>query len=138
MGGIRDTVKLNEVVIFGAVLAAGWFFVNRGKTESKLPPQEPGTDPNSQQWADYWANFVNQINNNAPGVDAAGQWEPPPAAAPFLDTIYSTERAQGIPHNLLARLLYQESHFRSDIINGTTVSPAGAVGIAQFAAARAA
>ncbi|HKJ08910.1 MAG TPA: lytic transglycosylase domain-containing protein, partial [Gammaproteobacteria bacterium] len=37
-----------------------------------------------------------------------------------------------MPHNLLARLLYQESRYREDIISGRTVSSAGAVGIAQL------
>jgi soluble lytic murein transglycosylase-like protein len=39
---------------------------------------------------------------------------------------------RGVPADLLARVLWQESRFRPDIINGTTRSSAGAVGIAQF------
>jgi len=37
-----------------------------------------------------------------------------------------------LPRNLLARLLFQESSFRASVIDGTTASPAGAVGIAQL------
>ena len=55
-----------------------------------------------------------------------------PDAAPYLPTIEETELKQGIPSGLLYRLLYQESHFRPDIISGETVSAAGAVGIAQI------
>ena len=42
------------------------------------------------------------------------------------------EDQNGIPHDMLARLLYQESHYRADIIDGRTKSPVGALGIAQF------
>ncbi len=37
-----------------------------------------------------------------------------------------------LPLNLLARVAYQESHFRPDIINGETKSEKGAVGIMQI------
>lgn len=64
---------------------------------------------------------------------AAGiPWTPPPAAEPYRLTIQAAEGRHGIPENLLARLLYQESRFRPDVINGTTPSPAGALGIAQI------
>lgn len=52
--------------------------------------------------------------------------------------IAAAEQAHGIPDGLLARLLYQESRYRSDIIDGTTRSSAGALGIAQFIPATAA
>lgn len=52
-----------------------------------------------------------------------------PTYVPILNT---TEAQYGIPPDLLARIAYQESHFRSDIIDGTTTSPAGAVGIMQL------
>lgn len=59
-------------------------------------------------------------------------WSPPAAAAPYLEAIDRAERENGLPHHLLARLLYQESRFREDIITGATVSSAGAMGIAQI------
>lgn len=49
--------------------------------------------------------------------------------APFLQQI---EDAYGIPEGLLSRIAYQESHFRTEIINGTQPSPAGALGIMQL------
>lgn len=54
------------------------------------------------------------------------------AAGPWLVTLNSTEDRYAIPQNLLARIAYQESHFRPDIISGAVVSPAGAVGIMQL------
>lgn len=59
-------------------------------------------------------------------------WTPPERARPFLGEIAAAERSNRIPANLLARLLYQESRFRDDIITGELKSGAGAVGIAQI------
>lgn len=60
------------------------------------------------------------------------KWQPPEKAAQYIDAIRQAERTHGLPHNLLARLLYQESRYRDDIIEGRLKSSAGAVGIAQF------
>jgi len=59
-------------------------------------------------------------------------WAVPARGQKFAADIMAAERQNGLPFNLLARLLYQESRFRDDIINGEVISPAGAVGIAQI------
>lgn len=51
---------------------------------------------------------------------------------PYADAIRQAENQYGIPPRLLASLLYQESRYRADIINGSVRSSAGALGIAQF------
>lgn len=61
-----------------------------------------------------------------------GPWKPPTTAGPYLAAIRAAELAHGLPYMLLARLLYQESRFRPDIISGQVRSSAGAVGIAQI------
>jgi len=65
-------------------------------------------------------------------VASALRWSPPPAAAPYLDALERATRAYGLPPLLLARLAWQESRFRPDIISGETVSAAGAQGIMQI------
>lgn len=50
----------------------------------------------------------------------------------YASVIARAEEQNGIPVGLLHRQLYQESHFRSDIISGQKVSGPGAVGIAQI------
>lgn len=50
----------------------------------------------------------------------------------YASAIASAEARYGLPVDLLARLLYQESRYRADIIAGTQRSPVGATGIAQF------
>ncbi len=57
---------------------------------------------------------------------------PGQAPEPYRNAITAAEIREGLPHNLLARLLWQESRFREDIITGRVTSPAGAVGIAQI------
>lgn len=56
----------------------------------------------------------------------------------YASTISDAEQRNGIPTDVLARLLYQESHWRADIISGQKLSPAGAIGISQFMPATAA
>jgi len=53
----------------------------------------------------------------------AQQW------APFLQSI---EDQIGLPPGLLARIAYQESRFRDDIISGIKASSAGALGMMQL------
>jgi soluble lytic murein transglycosylase-like protein len=50
----------------------------------------------------------------------------------YAAAIADAETRYGIPTDLLARLLYQESRYRTDIITGEKRSPVGAMGIAQF------
>lgn len=46
------------------------------------------------------------------------KWTPPASAAPYLPHIAAAELKHGIPDQLLGRLLYQESRFRADVIDG--------------------
>jgi soluble lytic murein transglycosylase-like protein len=56
------------------------------------------------------------------------------AAVPvkYRAAIAAAEGKHSLPQNMLARLLWQESRYREDIITGTKTSPVGAAGIAQF------
>ena len=51
---------------------------------------------------------------------------------PYDALITSSANTYGIPPEVLYKLLYQESRFRPDIIEGRTKSLVGALGIAQF------
>ena len=59
-------------------------------------------------------------------------WATPTTANPYLADIMAAERNNDLPPQLLARVLYQESRYRPEIINGKLMSSAGAVGIAQI------
>jgi soluble lytic murein transglycosylase-like protein len=50
----------------------------------------------------------------------------------WMPALNDAEVRHKIPKNLLARIAYQESHFRSDIITGRVRSPVGALGMMQL------
>lgn len=59
-------------------------------------------------------------------------WQSVEQGPVWVPVINQAESAAGIPANLLARMAYQESSFRPDVIDGTTASSAGALGILQL------
>lgn len=61
-----------------------------------------------------------------------GEWKQKKNASKYLPLLNAAERKYGIPTDLLARMAYQESHWRDDIVNGTTTSTAGALGLMQL------
>lgn len=56
----------------------------------------------------------------------------------YREAISAAEASYDLPSGMLARLLWQESRYRDDIITGRKRSPVGALGIAQFMPATAA
>jgi soluble lytic murein transglycosylase-like protein len=65
------------------------------------------------------------------GIVAMG-WKRAKNAERYLPLLNAAETRHGIPHDLLARLAYQESHFRDDIVSGAYPSAQGALGIMQI------
>lgn len=63
---------------------------------------------------------------------ALSGWQAVQQGPVWVPVINQTEYSYGIPENLLARIAYQESRFRPDVIDGSTVSSAGALGIMQL------
>ena len=59
-------------------------------------------------------------------------WQTEGEGSIWLPVLNAAEDKYGIPHNLLARVAYEESHFRADIITGAVKSSVGAVGIMQL------
>lgn len=59
-------------------------------------------------------------------------WKNAGSGPQWIDALNAAEVEHGIPADLLARIAYQESHFRDDIITGATASPAGALGMMQL------
>lgn len=96
-------------------------------------PDVPSTTASSTPPADEPPSLLDQMKNTV--VSTLGLWRPPAQYAP---AIAAAEDRYGIPRDLLARQLYQECHWREDIISGQTTSPVGALGIAQFMPATAA
>ena len=63
---------------------------------------------------------------------AIAGWKNVGSGATWLPYLAQAEQQYGLPTDLLARIAYQESRFREEIIRGTKVSPAGALGIMQM------
>lgn len=66
------------------------------------------------------------------GKKMTAQWKESLNAKKYLPLFVEVENRYGIPRDLLARVGYQESRFRDDIITGKVTSPAGAQGIMQI------
>jgi soluble lytic murein transglycosylase-like protein len=50
----------------------------------------------------------------------------------WVPALNAAEVVSQIPHNLLARIAYEESSFLPEVIDGSEVSPAGCIGIMQL------
>lgn len=120
----------NILVITGLTLFGGvvWWFYNQG---NDMPIDTIPTDTQDNSQSDLANPFILDTNFSAP-VTYRASWQPPRAAALYLPAIKAAESRYNLPVNLLARLLYQESHYRADIISGKVKSSTGAAGIAQF------
>jgi soluble lytic murein transglycosylase-like protein len=78
-------------------------------------------------------SFVNDpVSAMSEAVQSLAGWKSVGNAAQWLPTLNAAEDAAGIPTDLLARIAYEESHFRESIIRGTHPSTAGALGIMQL------
>lgn len=116
----------------GSAQSTGTVFVPGSLLFGETTDASPGEQA-AEVEPDVQPSLFEQMQSSI--TSALSLWRPPAQYAPL---IAQTEDANGIPRDLLARLLYQESHYRDDIITGRTVSPAGALGIAQFMPATAA
>lgn len=145
-----DEVDRDRLAALGAlVLVAGgaWWYLRARQVPGAAMPAQPldlagldfsglaeqlapllGELERAAQPFTYMVEDVVQSVNTAAG----GAWTPPDRAQPYLAAIYAAEDRHGMPRNLLARLIYQESRYREDIITGAVVSSAGAQGIAQI------
>lgn len=145
-----DEVDRDRLAALGAIvlLAGGaWWYLRARQVPGAAAPAQPfdlaGLDLSglSAQLAPLLGEleraaqpFAYIVEDAVQSVTTAagGAWTPPERAQPYLAAIYAAEERHGMPRNLLARLLYQESRYREDIITGATVSSAGAQGIAQI------
>lgn len=59
-------------------------------------------------------------------------WKRAKNAERYLPLLNAAEKKYGLPHDLLARMAYQESRFRDDIVSGAKKSAIGALGILQI------
>lgn len=79
------------------------------------------------------ADVTSAVDSGVDDVTAAiAGWQQVQAGPLWVPVLHAAEQQYGIPTDLLARIAYQESHFRPDIIDGTVASSAGALGLMQL------
>ena len=90
----------------------------------------------------YWLNqglsttatigdALQTIGENAMNTLGLASWKTVGQGPTYVPYLNQAEQQYGIPTDLLARIAYQESHFRQDIITGGPNS-AGAIGLMQL------
>lgn len=112
-----------NLAILAAVAVAAAYMLGRWMLDSAATDTTPPTTDTTTSTTDV----LDMIT--APIKSALGLWRPP---AEYAQLIAEAEFRYSIPPDLLARLLYQECHWRQDIISGAKRSSVGAMGIAQF------
>ncbi len=123
-------MKMNEIVIAAAVglLAYGAWVKWRRANETEEYAEDEETEVTG-----VWQELSTNMQNVA--VTTLRLWRAPEK---YAGMVAQAEAEYGVPSTMLERLLYQESRYRENIINGTVRSSAGAMGIAQFMPATAA
>jgi len=129
--------ELLLIIGLGAALGVAWWWFNR----------QPAEESNSTSTMDAGASLLSVDTGMEAATDAVDDWindnlgtrimgnwinDLNTRGAPYKNALANAEAKYGIPDNLLARLAWQESRFRADIISGKTVSGAGALGIMQI------
>jgi soluble lytic murein transglycosylase-like protein len=114
-----DRQTLGLLAVVGGIIA--WVLYQQSQT-----PASDATDTAVSFGTDPLASIGDAIVSSTLGWKNAGdgpQWVP---------ALNAAEVQFGIPTDLLARIAYQESHFRDDVITGVDASPAGALGLMQL------
>jgi soluble lytic murein transglycosylase-like protein len=87
----------------------------------------------SQSNTDILTAVGDDVSNVTDSIKASiVGWKNVGSAATWLPYLAQAENSYDIPTDLLARVAYQESRFREEIIRGTKASPVGALGIMQM------
>lgn len=122
---------MSESLIFAvAGLLAGFMAWRSGDGGG----DDGGDDSGGSSSVDDIVNTVDDFAEQTFGVRVMGNWlnDLNGRGAAYKPMLAAAESRYGIPSGMLARLAWQESRFREDIISGKTVSSAGAMGIMQI------
>lgn len=114
------------IVSAGVAMFAAYLYVQQRDAASAATSADDSADTGNildtiQEGIDTMTNAVKSIGYTYEKVPVQYRY-----------AIGMAEMGNALPDQLLARLLYQESRYRPEIIDGSVRSPAGAIGIAQF------
>lgn len=116
--------RTNLLIVAGATLGAALLLVTWANGQHAGETLDPET---GDTYTTEEPTFFDEIMSTT--RTALGLWRPPEK---YAGMIAAAEAANGLPVDMLARLLWQECRYREDIITGRVRSPVGALGIAQF------
>lgn len=112
---------LRAVLVVGLVGVAAWYLY------------ENRTSLGLTAGGGLLSDLENEFQSGIDTVEGATMgWASVGQGPVWVPVINQVENAAGIPPNLLARMAYEESSFRQNVIDGTIASSAGAQGILQL------
>lgn len=117
---------MSAPLIIVAMAAAAYFLLNQRNGTDDGEASPTAGDDNSNFLEDGADSIMGMINGWPNGSDQ------------YQQTITDAANQNGVPVSILAWLLWKESRYNPSIIDGTTRSRVGALGIAQFMPATAA
>jgi soluble lytic murein transglycosylase-like protein len=120
---LNGRLLLASLGLFGAAGAAAYYYFE--VYNANVDYSDDGTPLD-----DSPISGLDSVTDNAEALVTG--WKAVGEAAAWLPTLADVEQNYGLPVDLLARIAYEESHFREEIIRGTKASPAGAMGIMQL------
>ncbi len=124
-----DRKGLVTLALLGVAGYIGWQYYVQSQSDEDTDSETDSTD--SATTSGIGAT-LQTLWENALTATGIVDWQSVGEGPIYLPVLNAAEQQYGIPTNLLARIAYQESRFRADIISGADVSPAGAVGIMQL------
>ena len=114
-----------------ALVGAGFALYAYSQQSSGSASDTAGTDTTGTDTGGGISDVFSNIGTSIEGALGMAYWKTNEYPK-YASAISDAESRWDIPTDLLARLLYQESRYRADVISGVNRSPVGAVGIAQF------
>jgi soluble lytic murein transglycosylase-like protein len=107
-----------------------WIILSLGGLAAYVYYQNSQTPAASNDALNFTNNPLSSISEAI--VSSTAGWKNVGMGPTWVPYLNAAEVQFGIPTDLLARIAYQESHFRDDIISGETASSAGALGLMQL------
>lgn len=115
----------DDLLIVAGLLVAAYVVMTAGGGGSPISEFTLTTDLTA---GDEQSNFIEDAADNMQSMITG--W--PGGSGPYQQIITDSANNTGVPVSVLAWLLWKESRYRQDIINGSVRSKTGALGIAQF------
>ncbi len=126
MANSRAIIAVGAIGVIAYLIYKG----TQSVSSDYLDPSDSGNAAPDDALNNGVLDTLQTLGENA--VSAIAGWKNVGQGPVYVPLLNAAEDKYGIPPDLLARIAYQESHFRQDIISGAKKSSAGAVGLMQL------